>query len=203
MIHISFSIAIIVIVILIIYTIFYNNKDRVVVSLTTSPQRINYIKPVIDAMLNQTRKPDRIYLNLPKIFLRNNSTFDTPLPDFITNNKLIYVNFCDDIGPATKIIPTISIEQHPETKILSIDDDIYYPPTLIDQYLKYSSFFDNCIITGSSFINNNSDIDKRWFENKIQNLKTTPHNYLFNGKLVDLIEGFSGVLYKRKYGSQL
>lgn len=177
----------------------FYSTPRVVVSLTTSPQRIGYIKPVIDAMMNQTRKPDRIYLNLPKLFLRNNTSFKDPLPDFITNNPIVYVNFCEDIGPATKIIPTIYLENHPETKILSIDDDIYYPPTLIEHYLKYSEFFDDCVITGASFIHNKSEDDLKWFQNKLHDLQNTSDIYLFRGIIADLFEGFSGILYTRKF----
>ena len=181
---------------LISYILFFYiiNRDRIVVSLTTSPQRINSIKPVLDSILNQTIKPDRIYLNLPKLFLRNNSTFDIPLPQFITDNPIIYVNFCDDLGPATKIIPTIYKEFWPNTYILSIDDDTYYPSNIISDYLKYADIYKDCIITGTSFINNNSSDDLKWF-NTIK-INTNP---LFNGKLVDLLEGFSGVLYKRKF----
>lgn len=180
-----------------IYILYYSfSEDRVVVSLTTSPQRINSIKPVLDSICNQTRRPDRIYLNLPKLFLRNNSTFTKPLPQFITDNPLIYVNFCDDIGPATKIIPTIYKEYWPNTYILSIDDDTFYPPNIIADYLHISKNYTDCIITGTSFINNNSSIDLNWFNNiKINK------DPLFNGKLVDLLEGFSGVLYKRKFFS--
>lgn len=171
-----------------------NNNEKIVVSLTTSPKRINYIKPVIDCMLTQTRTPDKIYLNLPKVFKRNNTTFDMPLPNFITQNEKIVVNFCDDIGPATKIIPAVHKETEPETYILSIDDDIYYPPYIIQLYLDMSNKFENCIITGTSFVPNNTESDKYWFNNIKQTIK--PY---FNGQIADLLEGYGGVLYKRKF----
>lgn len=171
-----------------------NDNDKIVVSLTTSPKRINYIKPVIDCMLNQSRKPDKIYLNLPKVFKRNNTTFDMPLPNFITQNETIVVNFCDDIGPATKIIPTVYKETDNNTLILSIDDDIYYPPHIIQLYLTMSKKFENCIITGTSFVPNKTQSDQYWFNNIKENI--TPY---FNGQIADLLEGYGGVLYKRQF----
>lgn len=188
---IIFIITIFIILIILRIINIFNNKPRVVVSLTTSPQRIHYIQSVLDSMSNQTKKPDRIYLNLPKKFLRNNTTFDD-LPQFITQNPLIYVNFCDDIGPATKIIPTIYKEHHPDTYILSIDDDIHYPSNMIEYYLQNAHTFTDCVITGCSFIDNYSNTDQTWFNN-------IPKEPYFNGKLADLVEGFSGVLYKRKF----
>lgn len=163
------------------------DKPRIVVSLTTSPTRIKKIKPVIDCMLNQTIKPDRIYLNLPHVFKRNESTFEMPLPQFITENELVYVNFCDDIGPATKILPTLNLEKEPETLILSIDDDIYYPEHLIETFLAFSKSYPESCITGSSYM----------FKN--DTLKHKKRNTMLKGKEVELLEGFSGVLYKRKF----
>jgi hypothetical protein len=162
-----------------------DKMTKVVVSLTTSPIRIKKIKPVIDSMLNQTIKPDRIYLNLPKVFKRNGSTFDMPLPKFITDNDLIYVNFCDDIGPATKILPTINLINDPETLILSIDDDIHYPEHLIETFIAFSKNYPDSCITGSSYMFKKSKV-------------TTQKNTVL-GIPVELLEGYSGVLYKRKF----
>jgi len=158
-------------------------SQRIVVSLTTSPRRISKIKPVIDCIMLQTIKPDKIYLNLPYIFKRDDSTFEDPLPDFILNNSLIYINWCDDIGPATKILPTIEHEKDPETLILSIDDDTYYPPKLLETFITFSKVYPDACITGSSFI-----------EDRKRRLPTDKY-----GTYVQLLEGFSGVLYKQKF----
>lgn len=182
-------------------------KQRIVVSLTTSPTRINYIEPVINSICNQTIKPDYIYLNLPRVFKRNNTTFSHILPSFITDNPLVYVNFCEDLGPATKIIPTIYKETHPETYILSIDDDIYYPNNILEIYLKTAKLYNNCIITGRSYIPNKNNNDIEWFKNITEYQKNNNNDFLDNNilnisKLVDTIEAFSGVLYKRKIFSK-
>lgn len=189
-------ILIIVIVIVIVYLTIFNQNENLVVSLTTSPKRINKIKPMLDSIMAQTYKPDRIILNLPKVFERTGDTFDLPLPDFITQNKLIHVNFCDDIGPATKIVSSLPLVTNPNTYILSVDDDHYYPPYLLELYMKYTKIFPDCIITGSTFIDNKDRLEGRWFRNITGKIPQ------FSGKLADLLEGFSGVLYRRDYFSK-
>jgi hypothetical protein len=48
---------------------------RMVVSLTTSPLRILQIENSLNSIFSQTKLPDRIYLNLPHVFKRNNDTY--------------------------------------------------------------------------------------------------------------------------------
>lgn len=173
---------------------FYPRSAKIIVSLTTSPKRIDKIKPVLDSIMAQTCKPDRIVLNLPRVFKRTGDTFSKPLPSFIKNNPIVHVNWCEDIGPATKIIPTVYLIKDPNTYILSIDDDIYYPKNLLKMYIAYSKIFENAIITGTTFIDNTDRLDNKWLESI--KLRKLPR---FSGRLADLLEGFSGVLYRRDF----
>lgn len=166
----------------IIISVFSTKKyePRIVITMTTSPQRIHKIKPVIDCLINQTVKPDTIYLNLPRVFKRDNSIFKS-IPDFIKNNSLITINFCNDLGPATKILASIPAEKHPETILLSVDDDIYYPPEMLETYLYWSQKFPQAVITGTTFM-------------------YLPQEQKYNPLFpCELLEGFSGVLYKNKF----
>src|SRR5262245_42048718 len=82
----------------------------VVVSFTTSPTRLHKCRPVIDSLLNQTRRPDAILLNLPPRFDRTGEEFppDESLPNWLIDNSLVKIQRCDrDWGPATKILPTV------------------------------------------------------------------------------------------------
>ena len=42
-----------------------NNPVDIVVSMATTPHRINTIKPVLDSIVRQSIKPTKIYLNIP------------------------------------------------------------------------------------------------------------------------------------------
>ena len=41
---------------------------KFVVSFTTSPSRINKIKPMLDSIITQSKRPDLFLLNIPKGF---------------------------------------------------------------------------------------------------------------------------------------
>ena len=51
-----------------------NSKDKVIISLTTSPTRILLMEPVINSILNQSYPPDLIRINIPKVFKRTGKT---------------------------------------------------------------------------------------------------------------------------------
>lgn len=145
---------------------------EIIVSLTTSPKRIHKIKPLIDIIMNQTLPPDKMVLNLPYVFKRDNSFF-SEIPDFITNHPKIIVNRCEDIGPITKIIPTIQLYSNkPETIVISIDDDTEYCSNFIEVYLQYSQLHPNSVVVSATQLM----VDLKYF-----------------------IEGFKGVLYKVKF----
>jgi hypothetical protein len=159
----------------------------VIISLTTSPKRISQIKPTLDRIMEQTVLPDAIVLNLPHVFKRNGETFGD-LPEFITTNPLVKINRCEDIGPATKILPTAKLYSDPETIIISIDDDILYTPNMIETYLKYSSMFPDVVVSSSSNY-------LRSAPPKNINESDLPPNTYFS----EFLEGYSGVLYKKRF----
>jgi hypothetical protein len=154
-----------------------------VLSLTTSPRRIEKMQPVIDSIMKQTILPNKIILNLPYVFKRDGSTYDV-IPDFIKSNPLIQINRCEDIGPATKVIPTALLFDDLETIIISIDDDIIYPNTMIENLLDYSDDFPESTISGLC--------DKYTGFEYIDKLKKQVF-YSAN------VCGFMGVLYKIKF----
>jgi hypothetical protein len=177
-------------VLVLISALYFTTKEgfspEVIISLTTSPKRIAQIKPTLDRIMEQTVLPNAIVLNLPYVFKRNGDKFDT-LPEFVTSNPVIKINWCEDIGPATKILPTRKLYSDPETIIISIDDDILYTNTMIETFLKYSAIFPDAVISSSSWyivteppsgVNNNDILPNTYFS--------------------EFLEGYSGVLYKKK-----
>lgn len=153
-------------------------SPRLIVSLTTSPKRINNIHYTINSIMNQTIPPDFIIINLPIVFKRDNSKFKK-IPDFLLTNPKVIINPVEDIGPATKIVPTCKNKFVKNSDIIfSIDDDIYYPPNVLQTYLYYHTYYPDCIITGTTLF-------------YLNNTKYYPL------KECELLEGFSCVLYKK------
>ncbi len=112
-------------------------KKRIVVSLTTSPERINHINNIIKRMEEQTVKPDVIYLNIPYYFKRNCEKYDENILKEIENNHpLVIINRVDDVGPITKIIGPLNKETDPATLFIIIDDDEEYEKILIEKLVE-------------------------------------------------------------------
>lgn len=101
---------------------------RVVVSLTTMPHRISQIEPTLRTLNHQSRKPDAIYLNVPKFNRRTGEAYAIPawVKQFATVHKTT------DYGPATKLFGALEMEKDPKTVIITVDDDKLYPPTLVE-----------------------------------------------------------------------
>lgn len=68
------------------------------VSLTTSPQRLPKLGPALKSILNQQLKPDAIYLNLPHVFRRTNSTYNLTEVPQLPGAGLLRVLRCRDHG---------------------------------------------------------------------------------------------------------
>lgn len=109
---------------------------KFVISFTTSPSRIKKINTMIESIINQTLKPDLIILNIPEVFPRTNERY--VIPDFVENNVIIN-RIEKDLGPATKVIPTISYLKknnydEKNTYIIYLDDDIRYSEHMVSVY---------------------------------------------------------------------
>ena len=138
---------------------------KFVVSFTTSPTRIGKCGPMIHSILDQTRKPDLFLLNIPEEFARTGETYNVPkyIRKSLTVNRVT-----TDYGPATKILPTVVYLKAAEqtqthafdptnTRIIYLDDDIAYPPKMIESYEKMIAPGDNNVwtATGFDFVNLN------------------------------------------------
>ena len=112
--------------------------NRIVVSMTTSPRRIQLFHPVVDSILAQTIQPSAIYLNLPDKF-RNRETYT--IPNWLNDVASIRINqtVAEDWGPAMKILPTLAMEREPETVIITIDDDVIYPQSALATFAEASA----------------------------------------------------------------
>ena len=65
--------------------VYAQEQPEIVISFTTTPQRINKIKPVLDSLKDQSIKASNIYVNIPYIFERDNSTY--AIPTWLENYK--------------------------------------------------------------------------------------------------------------------
>jgi hypothetical protein len=118
---------------------------KVIVSLTTSPSRLKLLEPAIESFLKQEYVPHQIEINLP---MKYKNKEEYIIPDFLLPNpdgsgqclKYPTVKIFrqdQDIGPATKIIPTIlRYKNDPDAYVISFDDDHKYPDKMVSTLLK-------------------------------------------------------------------
>ena len=104
---------------------------RVVVSLTTIPGRSDLLARAIASLRRQTRPPDAIHLWLPEEHFGADGT--------AYRFAGVDVRSGPDLGPAMKSLPLLAIETDPETLIVPVDDDIEYPPDLIEKLVGTSA----------------------------------------------------------------
>lgn len=155
---------------------------KYIVSFTTSPTRIHKCQPMLKSILQQTKKPDLIILNIAKIFPRTNKHYSVPK----NVSDHVVVNIVEkDIGPATKIVPTIKYLHDNNydkntTKIIYLDDDVRYMPKMIETYDSVINEKDNNVWTATGFD----------FVNFRYNGKKN------NNEVCDIAEGYGGVCLK-------
>jgi len=117
-------------------------NPRIVVSMTTMPSRMQFLPQILRAMLNQSVRPSRIYVNVPDFSVREQRSYSIPKEIYsfyheeLSPEERSILTFlpCADFGPATKLIPVLNIETHPATVVITIDDDIDYPKDFIKEF---------------------------------------------------------------------
>ena len=115
-------------------------KQRVVVSLTSTPERVWKMRPALLSLLHQTHQADEIAVNLPYI---SSKGVHYELPDWLVSlsqsTQIAIHRNHEDVGPATKLIPTLKREAS-QTMIVVVDDDIIYNShtvaNLVKRYLE-------------------------------------------------------------------
>ena len=114
------------------------HPTNIVVSLTTTPYRIDTIKPVLDSIMRQSIKPTKIYVNIPWRFKRDNTEYVIPtwLKDYPNIYSNIIINRTEDYGPATKLLGALIREHDPNTIIITVDDDKTYAKHMVRDLAK-------------------------------------------------------------------
>ena len=103
-----------------------SNKSNIIFSLTSLPSRLEHL--VKNVRLIRDFIPNAIiHLNLPKVVHRLNEKWDiNSLPDNIRNDDNIKIFLIDDMGPISKLLPTLKRVTNRNSVIITIDDDIGY-----------------------------------------------------------------------------
>jgi len=111
------------------------------VSLSAIPQRIKNLSKSVDSLLNQTKKPDKIFINIPFKYKRFNETVEiNQIPKF--DNNIVEIIRCDDCGPGTKLLGSVDKLKKNSLVILA-DDDHIYENYMIEKFFYFHSIAPN------------------------------------------------------------
>ncbi len=118
--------------------------EVVIVSMTTWEARVANIPVVLDTIFNQTVLPDKVVLNL---------AFDEVLPESVASyieGHSIEVYRTEDTKVFKKFLPTLL--RYPDACVINIDDDILYPPTMIEDFLMQHKIYPDHPICGNHVV---------------------------------------------------
>jgi len=109
------------------------SENRVVISLSTTPDKIDKIKPMLNSILDQTVKVDQIALVIPDKYKGKKYN----IPKYINNICNIFPAG-KNYGKGTKLIPILLREKECGTTIIALDDNIIYGQDFIYTMLEES-----------------------------------------------------------------
>ena len=171
------------------------------ISLTSIPSRFEFLDKVLDSLVNQEIKAEKIYLHIPYKYKRNFGQFKVPDVSAYPN---VVINRCEDYGSNTKFLPMLHIKEiEDDSPIMVVDDDISYDSVVSITLLALSKKYPNCAtcmfgVTNASFFLNN------FWSQEVQESKNSQHLFPvgFRGKTegyIDVFEGFAGTCLQKRF----
>ena len=164
-----------------------NQHSELVVSLTSFPDRIHIVYLAIKSILYQSYRPLKVILWLGKEQFPNG---EKDLPKSLLNLKKVglEIEFCEDLKPHTKYFYVF--KKYPEHLIVTVDDDWFYPVTMLETLLQHYKKNPCCVIANRvreiGVTNGNLNPYRSWKINEIGN-SISSHRLLATG--------VGGVLY--------
>lgn len=124
-------------------------RSPVVISLTTIPSRIDHLDETLKSLIDQTRRPAKVVLNVPSHSDRENRSYHVPA--HLRKLSFLEVRNCEDWGPATKLIPVV-LTATPDLPVLVVDDDRIYPAFFVERMDRASQAMPDSAITYAGII---------------------------------------------------
>jgi len=168
----------------------YIEKHGVYISCTSSPTRLRKITTVLSVIL-QNRYITKVFICLPK-FYRNKEMYNEDDIKFVKSlsHRIKILRNEVDIGPANKIVPAIEHVKDGRAIIISIDDDIGYPASLINELIYSCVMYPKYVVSGGGFIF--GEYDNTNYGRSVWPIKRKPRF-----PFVDIVEGWCAIAYRK------
>ena len=179
-----------------------NKPNNVFVTLTTLPTRLKSelhgdlgMKSCIESLLDQSYiNKYQIHINIPSVHKHSGEKYI--LPDWLVDlglsnqSKLKIFHDMEDIGPATKLVPTVSRLTDPENIIIVVDDDLVYHRDMVAEQVENQKKYENSIVGYDGL-------------RTVEPIFNDTRDYYFTANYttskVDILQHYKSVSYKRKY----
>ena len=121
---------------------FVNPTIPVIITLTTIPPRLiaehdNGFKQCLYSLLNQKYSGTyEIHFNIPRVLVSTGEEYIIPAwvkDAMIESNGKLKIYRTEDVGPLTKLLPTVDRVTNPETIIIVVDDDLVYHQEMVQE----------------------------------------------------------------------
>jgi hypothetical protein len=165
----------------------HNYGYRVVITLSTIPERLDLLGPTLASLLDQSVHVNEIGINIPWVSRKGKKYY---IPDWLEDLHHVKVHRVDvDEGPATKLLPTLRREK-PDTRIIVVDDDNIYHRETIKVLLKTHNWYlqqkEHVAVT-----NYGVSLD---CDGDLPDIPERIYAAFYRERQVDLLQGFSGFL---------
>lgn len=158
-------------------------------SMTTSPSRIKKISIAVSIILLSPYIKE-LFINIPLLY-RNEENYDEKEIEKLRGmDRVKIVRLEKDIGPISKILPSLENIKDKKSIIISFDDDVFYPPSLINELIYYSIRYPKLIVGGAGF--SFGDLEE------IINRKDWPEKRRPRFPDIDVIEGWGAIAYRKE-----
>lgn len=165
----------------------YINDQDIIISMTTTPYRINQLETSLGCLARQNIKVRQIFISVPHVFKRDQLTYT--IPDWLDNYPNVTILRTDDYGPATKLLGALkNAPINSDTIIITVDDDTCYPSNTVLQLAVRAKRNPHKAVGISG-----AELD--FFKNKSGGVI----KIMRDKAQVSMLEGFAGVAYRASF----
>lgn len=125
------------------------SEEKIIVSFTSWKKRINNVPLVVESILANTVKPDRIVLNLSEEeFVKKEQELPETILNLVSTGTIDIIWTRGNLKAFKKFIPTMT--KYPNDIIIAIDDDFIYPADLIETFVEKHKQIPNSPLSGNT-----------------------------------------------------
>jgi hypothetical protein len=102
-----------------------SGEGKVIISCTTTCQRLPMLLYTLTSLQQQTRQPDRIVVNISKEPFLSDTGIES-IPAWL-EKEAVEINWVPNTGPYRKLLPLLN-QCSVNDKVITVDDDVLYHP---------------------------------------------------------------------------